>query len=63
MSAQDLPKGDEGIGRFYERCAVERRAVVRAFAEVRRRAGDFPSGERVLRLMQEVEDEAGGTGD
>ena len=51
------------IGDYYDRIAIERRAVVKAFAEVRARIGEGATVERVLSVMRQVEDEAGNTGD
>lgn len=51
------------IGDYYNRIAIERRAVVGAFAKVRARIGEGATAERVLSVMRQVEDEAGDTGD
>lgn len=51
------------VGAYYDRKAIERRAVVEAFAKVRARIGEGATADRVLSVMKQVEDEAGDTGD
>jgi len=51
------------VGDYYDRIAIERRAVVAAFAKVRARIGEGATADRVLSVMKQVEDEAGDTGD
>ena len=51
------------IGAYYDRKAIERRAVVEAFAKVLARIGEGATADRVLSVMKQVEDEAGDAGD
>lgn len=51
------------IGDYYDRIAIERRAVIEAFAKVRAISGVNPTADRLLASMCKVEDEAGDTGD
>jgi hypothetical protein len=51
------------IGAYYDRKAIERRAVVEAFAKVRAISGVNPTADRLLASMCKVEAEAGDTGD
>lgn len=54
---------NDDIGAYYERCAIERKAIVRAFARVRAIAGEDPTAFALLVAMRAVEDDAGNTGD
>lgn len=51
------------VGSYYDRKAIERRAVVEAFAKVRAISGINPTADRLLASMCKVEAEAGDTGD
>lgn len=53
----------DDISAFYDRCRIERAAIVNAFAKVRAMAGKDPTSHALLAAMREVEDDAGNTGD